>query len=87
LFALGQGVRIIAFGRRAFLQDRTGALIYDEAGRGTLPSRLSVFYAGVEHAAGQTFRSVLSDWSENVGAENGKELSNVCQKYFHVLAV
>ena len=86
LFALGYGVRI-DFGGWAFLQDGGGTLEYDEAIRRTLAPRLGARAAAEEYAAGWSFRGGLSDRRENVGAEDGEELPNACQKDFHVFAV
>jgi hypothetical protein len=60
---------------------------YDKPVCGALASRLSSLDAAEKHAAWLSFRSGLSDRRENVGAEDGEELSNAGQKYFHVLTV
>jgi hypothetical protein len=86
LLAQGYGVGV-TLGRWALLQDGGGVVEYDEAARCALSSRLGSLNPADEYAAGLSFRGGLSDRCENVGAENGKQLSNSRQKNFHVLAV
>jgi hypothetical protein len=86
LFALGYEVRIV-LGRWTLLQDGGGAAEYDEAARGAPASCLGSLDAGEEVASGLSFVGGLTDRSENVTAENWKELPNTGQEHLHILAV
>jgi len=86
LFSLGYNIGI-AFSGWAFLQYGGGTLEYDETIHCTLAPRHGALDAAKEYAAGLSFRGVLSDRGNNVGAENWEELPNACQKHLHILAV